>query len=117
MTLTSSVPVLRVSDYPRARSFWTGPLGFTVREEAGEPTGFGILRSGHATVFLIAYDGPEARYDRWRAYFHTTDLDGIAARLGEADVRFRGPKVTDYGMREVEVTDPDGNVVCFGQDA
>ena len=23
---------------------------------------------------------------------------------------------TVYGMREFEITDPDGNVVCFGED-
>ena len=118
MTLTSSVPVLRVSDYPRARAFWRDVLQFDVVEEAGDPvTGFGIYRSGHATVFLTAWDGPEASYDRWRAYFHTTDLDGIVTRLSDSDVGFKGPTVTEYGMREVEVADPDGNVVCFGQDA
>ena len=30
MTLSSSIPVLRVSDYPRARAFWTRTLGFSV---------------------------------------------------------------------------------------
>ena len=118
MSLTSSVPVLRVSDYPRARAFWEGVLGFDVVEEAGEPvTGFGIYRSGRAQVFLIAWDGPEATYDRWRAYFHSDDLDAMISRLDAADQPYKGPVVTEYGMREVEVTDPDGNCACFGQDA
>ena len=118
MSLTSSIPVLRVSDYPRARAFWRDALGFDVVEEAGDPvTGFGIYRSGRATVFLTAWDGPEAAYDRWRAYFHTDDLGAVTDRLGERDIAFKGPVVTDYRMREVEVADPDGNVVCFGQDA
>lgn len=118
MTLTSSVPVLRVSDYERARAFWRDVLRFEVVEEAGDPvTGFGIYRSGKASVFLIAWDGPEAAYDRWRAYFHTDDLDGIVNQLRAKEAAFKGPTVTEYGMREVEVADPDGNVVCFGQDA
>ena len=118
MTLTSSVPVLRVSDYPKARAFWRDVLGFDVVEEAGEPvTGFGIYRSGRAQVFLEAWQGPEAPYDRWRAYFHTDDLDAVADRLNAAGAAFRGPNVTEYGMREVEVTDPDGNVICLGEDA
>lgn len=118
MSLTSSVPVLRVADYPRARAFWEGVLGFDVVEEAGEPvTGFGIYRRDRAQIFLNAWDGPEAAYDRWRAYFHTDDLAAIVDRLRTANAIFRGPTLTEYGMHEVEVTDPDGNVVCFGEDA
>ncbi|MEO0865213.1 MAG: glyoxalase superfamily protein [Pseudomonadota bacterium] len=117
MTLTSSVPVLRVSDYDRARAFWRDVLRFEIVEEAGEPqTGFGIYRSGKATVFLLAWDGPEAAYEGWRAYFHTDDLDGIAAQLTAKNTPFKGPVTTEYAMREIEVADPDGNTVCFGQD-
>jgi catechol 2,3-dioxygenase-like lactoylglutathione lyase family enzyme len=118
MTLKTSVPVLRVSDYPRARAFWRDVLGFAIVEEAGAPvTGFGIYRRDAAQVFLIAWDGPEAPYDRWRAYFHTDDLDGIVTALREAGTAHSGPTLTGYGMREVEVSDPDGNCVCFGEDA
>jgi len=118
VSLRSSVPVLRVSDYARAHDFWRDVLGFEVVEEAGEPlTGFGIFRRDAASVFLIAWDGPEAPYDRWRAYFHTDDLDEMVARLKSADVAFKGPTLTEYEMCEIEVADPDGNVVCFGANA
>lgn len=118
MSLTSSVPVLRVSDYGRARAFWTEVLGFAVVEEAGEPEPvFGIFRRDAAQVFLVARDGPEAAYDHWRAYFHTDDLAGLRAAFEGAGVNFSGPKRTEYGMDEIEIADPDGNVVCFGQDA
>ena len=118
MTLTSSIPVLRVADYPAARAFWTGPLGFAICSEAGDPvTGFGIFERGAARVFLIAWDGPEAPYDGWRAYFRAADLDALAGDLARSGTAFRGPVVTDYGMREIEVTDPSGNTVCFGADA
>ncbi|MEM7076197.1 MAG: glyoxalase superfamily protein [Pseudomonadota bacterium] len=117
MTLITSVPVLRISDYARARAFWRDVLGFDLVEEAGDPvTGFGILRRDRAQVFLTSWDGPEAEYTGWRAYFHTDALDQIATDLRAAGQGFRGPARTEYGMDEVEVTDPDGNVVCFGQD-
>ncbi len=115
MSLLSSVPVLRVADYPAARAFWRDVLGFSVVEEAGEPvTGFGIYKRDQAQVFLIAWDGAEAAYPRWRAYFHTDDLDEIATRLDGQDVT--GPRLTEYRMRELEVADPSGNVICFGED-
>ena len=118
MTLTTPVPVLRVSDDQRARAFWTGALGFEAVQEAGDPViGFGIYRSGAAQVFLSAWDGREAPYDRWRAHFRTDDLTGIAAPLKAAKHPCKGITKTEYGMNEIEVADPGGNVVCFGQDA
>ena len=117
MALTSSIPVLRVSDYQAAREFWNTVLGFQIVEEAGDPvTGFGIFRRDKAEIFLIAWDGPEAPYNGWRAYFHTNDLDGLVTDLKTADAPFKGPVLTEYGLREVEVTDPSGNTVCFGAD-
>lgn len=117
MKLTSSVPVLRVSDYPAARAFWRDVLGFAVVNEAGDPvTGFGIFRRDAAQVFLTAWDGPEAGYDKWRAYFHCDELETLEESLDRAGVACKGPSRTEYGMRELEVTDPDGNVVCFGTD-
>lgn len=118
MTLTSSIPVLRVADYPAARAFWRDILGFKVMEEAGDPiTGFGIYRRDDARVFLIAWNGPEAEYAHWRAYFHTDNLDDITDALDAAGAAYKGPTTTEYSMREVEVTDPSGNCVCFGTDA
>jgi catechol 2,3-dioxygenase-like lactoylglutathione lyase family enzyme len=64
----------------------------------------------------VAYDGPEAPYAGWRAYFHTGDVDALAVEFRARRLAFRGPATTEYHMREIEVTDPDGNTICFGQD-
>ncbi len=117
MTYTHASPVLRVSDYVRARAFYTDLLGFEVGEEAGDPVGFGILRAGAAQVFLTSWDGPEAEYDRWRVYLYPQDLDALLAHIVARGGTYSGPNVTEYGMREAEVTDPDGNVLCLGEDA
>lgn len=118
MSYSNATPVLRVSDYPRARAFYTDVLGFEVKEEAGEPiTGFGILHAGQAQLFLIAWNGPEAAYENWRVYLYPDDLSALAERIKSTGTPLKGPTVTEYGMREVEVTDPDGNVLCLGEDA
>lgn len=117
MTLTSSIPVIRVSDYPRARSFWTGVLGFTLGEEGGDPPRFGIFHKDKATVFVDAWHGADTEPSPgWRAYFHVDDVDALAAEIGDK-APTEGPRVTGYGMRELEVLDPDGNRLCFGMDA
>ena len=118
MSYTNATPVLRVSDYQRAKAFYRDVLGFEVQQEAGEPvTGFGILRAGAAQLFLIAWNGPEAEYDSWRVYLYPQDFAATVAAIRATGTPVKGPTVTEYGMREVEVTAPDGNVVCFGQDA
>ncbi len=118
MELESAKPVLRVSDYPAARRFYTDVLGFSPVEEAGEPTGFGIYVRDKASVFLIAYDGPEAAYDKWRVYIHVKDIEDLARQIeANGGILTSGLTTTGYGMREIEIADPDGNVICFGEDA
>ena len=116
MALTSSVPVLRAADYPATRDMLRS-LGFEIAEEGGDPPRFGILRQDAATLFVDAWHGPDPTpAPCWRAYFHCDDVEALAARARAADLPTEGPVETVYGMREVTVTDPDGNRLCFGQD-
>ena len=115
MPLTSSIPVLRSGDYPRARAFWTGVMGFSVGEEGGDPPRFGIFHREGATVFVDAWHGADAEPSpAWRGYFHVDDVDALAAALDWPATE--GPEDKVYGMRELVVVDPDGNRLCFGQD-
>lgn len=118
MTLTSSIPVLRVADYPRARAFWIQTMGFSQGEEGGDPPRFGMFHRGGATVYVDAWHGADdPPSPGWRAYMHTGDVDALAQELAERGYDgAEGPRDTVYGMRELVVTDPDGNRVCFGQD-
>ncbi|MEM6941590.1 MAG: glyoxalase superfamily protein [Pseudomonadota bacterium] len=117
MTFSNATPVIRVSDYQRAKAFYMDVLGFDRVEEAGEPvTGFGIFRAGSAQIFLHSWDGAGPSWDNWRAYFYVEDQPAFVDRLTAQGTAFKGPTDTNYGMREVEVTDPDGNVLCFGTD-
>lgn len=117
MALTSSTPVVRVEDYPRARAFYES-LGFSIAEEGGDPARFGIFKRDAATIFVDSWGGADAQPStQWSAYFHTDDLDAFAAELSKIGIAFEGPDVKVYGMREVLLQDPDGNLLCFGQDA
>lgn len=116
---TRATPVLMCSDYEASRAFYVGLLGFTVLEEGGNPPRFAILKRGGSMLFINAWHGarppaPEA----WDAYFHIRGLERLHADYRAAGVPIsRAPHTTVYGMREFEVTDPDGNLLCFGEDA
>ncbi len=117
MTLTSSIPVLRSGDYATSRSFYTLTLGFSLSEEGGTPPRFGIFKRGAATLFIDAWQGADPEPSpAWRAYFHTGDVDALAKEFTTKGVDLEGPRDTVYGMREIAIRDPDGNLLCFGQD-
>ncbi len=117
--LRSAIPVLRVGDYARARAFYEGQLRFEVTEEGGDPPRFGIYWRDKAEIFLDAWHGadPPSDHDGWRAYLHVDDADQLAEELRASGVEIkRGPENAVYGLREIEIEDPDGNRICFGQD-
>ncbi|MGI9422250.1 MAG: glyoxalase superfamily protein [Hyphomicrobiaceae bacterium] len=116
--LTQSTPVLGASDYERARLFYRDQLGFSVVEEGGEPPRFGIFRRDRALLYVDSWKGARQPVrNLWSAYIHVTGLAGLAQEFQAAGVTLtRDITETVYGMREFEVTDPDGNIVCFGED-
>ncbi|MDD9916744.1 MAG: glyoxalase superfamily protein [Rhodospirillaceae bacterium] len=113
-----STPVLRSADYPRSRAFFADQLGFDVVEEGGEPPRFGIFKRGKAFFFVDAWHGgPVPSPTVWSAYVHVAELQALHDSYAAAGVEISRPvEETVYGMREFEVTDPEGNVICFGED-
>ena len=118
--LERATPVLKSGDYPRSRAFYAETLGFRILEEGGDPPRFGIFERGGAVVFVDAWHGAPVASETggWAAYIHVQGLDGLFAELRGAGAPIRRTiETTVYGMREFEVVDPDGNVICFGEDA
>ncbi len=117
-TLLDATPVLKSGDYPRSRAFFVDKLGYRVVEEGGDPPRFGIFRRGKSALFVDAWHGaPAPLPEVWEAYVHVNGLKELCAEFEAAGVEISRPiEDTVYGMREFEVTDPDGNVICFGED-
>ena len=118
-SLERATPVLKSGDYARSRAFYEGTLGFRVLEEGGDPPRFGIFERGKSVLFVNAWKGPPKLVPGvWEAYIHVTGLDALFDELQAAGAPIVRPvEDTVYGMREFEVADPDGNVLCFGEDS
>jgi catechol 2,3-dioxygenase-like lactoylglutathione lyase family enzyme len=105
------VPILRVADAERATAWWSR-LGFA--EESvhryfdGAPA-FVSIRHDGVRVFLSEHHG-DARPDT-PLYLWVDDLDRIAAELRTEPE----PAVWNEQVREVHLTDPDGNRLRIGQ--
>ena len=118
VAFTRATPVLMCGGYVISRDFYMEKLGFQRLEEGGDPPRFGIFRRDRAIVFLDSWHGARAPAPQaWDAYFHVTDATKLAHELEAVGVGISKPlHDAVYGMREFEVTDPDGNVLCFGED-
>ena len=114
-----ATPVLPSGDYPRSRDFYAGKLGFKVMEEGGDPPRFGIFRRDDAVLFVDSWQGaPAAKAGGWIAYIHVDDVVALRDELvGRGVQGLSEVRVTVYGMREFDLRDPDGNLLCFGVDA
>jgi catechol 2,3-dioxygenase-like lactoylglutathione lyase family enzyme len=109
--MTRVAPFLRVAD-AEASAEWYTRLGFSIawrtRAQPHLPL-FVAIENGHALIFLSEHVG-DAHPDGL-LYLYVDDVEAVAAELGTT------PELAYYGMREIEVTDPDGNRLRIGTPA
>lgn len=106
--------------------FWVDQLGFTKVAEVpdGDKLGFVILVKGSAELMIqstasiekdipamVAFARPAACL-----YIEVSDFDDLLKRLGSAPVVVP-VRTTFYGMKEIGVREPGGNIVLFGAKA
>lgn len=114
-----SAPVLQVRDVLRSRGFYRDVLGFSSANLWGEPPCFCIVGQDTITLFLdqARDDAPIPVNQYWAAYFYISNIDEFASDVAARGAEIiRGPEDAPYGCREIDVRDPDGHIVCFGQD-
>jgi catechol 2,3-dioxygenase-like lactoylglutathione lyase family enzyme len=109
--VTKVAPFIRVADAELSAE-WYARLGFSVewrtRAQPHLPL-FVAISNGDALIFLSEHTG-DAHPDGL-LYIYVDDVDAIAADFGET------AELAYYGMREIELTDPDGNRLRIGTPA
>jgi uncharacterized glyoxalase superfamily protein PhnB len=118
-----SAPVLMVKDVRRAHAYYAEKLGFRSPRMWGAPPTFCIAQRDSFDLMLAQVDPgkevhPNAENEgRIDAYFWVREVDALHEEFSGvgADI-ICAPEDQDYGMRELLVRDPDGHVLCFGQD-
>jgi uncharacterized glyoxalase superfamily protein PhnB len=106
--------------------FWVDQLGFTKTVEVpeGDKLGFVILVKGNAELMIqstasIEKDNSEmAKFARPAAclYIEVNDFDDLLKRLDSAPVVIP-VRTTFYGMKEIGIREPGGNIVLFAAPA
>jgi hypothetical protein len=87
-------------------------LGFKLDWEYGDPPDFGSVSRGDAVFFLC--QGCPATAGAWTMIF-VHDIDRLHDELvGRKAIIKMPPTNMPWGLREMQVADPDGNVLRFG---
>lgn len=110
--LSSPRPILNVNDLQASFRYYREALGFHVDWEHGEPADFGSVSRGETIIFLC--EGCQGTPGAWLMVF-ARDVDALYDEFAETDARIRmAPKDMPWGIREMHVSDLDGNVIRFG---
>jgi uncharacterized glyoxalase superfamily protein PhnB len=117
-------PFFLVADVTKAAEFYRGKLGFKILGYFfEEPPVFGMVGRDDRIVMLSLVETGRGGSNRGHkseaidAYFWVDDVDALYAEFQQAGANIiMPPTLRIYGMKELEVRDIDGYVLCFGQD-
>lgn len=118
ITFKPPTPILRIFDEAKAREFYLDFLGFTLNWEHrfGEnfPLYAEVVRDG-CVLHLSGHHGDACPGASMR--IEVSDIEALHAELSASDYRYAKPgcERTEWGTREVSVTDPFGNRLTFFQ--
>lgn len=117
----TTAPEFVVEDVTRAAAWYRYVLGFEV-ETMGEPPAYAIARRDGVSVHLsAAADGrlPPSNdaADIWDACFECVGVDALCTEFRGRGARIgRSPTTQPYAMRDFDVHDLDGYVLCFAEE-
>ena len=107
-----AIPILNVADLRASQRYFRDALGFKLEWEDGNPPDFASVSRGEGRLFMC--EGCQGNPGTWVMLF-TKDVDKLHDELvrRKATIRMR-PKDMPWGLREMHVSDVDGNVLRFG---
>jgi catechol 2,3-dioxygenase-like lactoylglutathione lyase family enzyme len=118
--------LLQVFDMPTSLAFYREVLGFEVASDVPEDgrCDWVLLRLHDAELMLnTAYEAdhrpaaPDAArisaHGDTALFFDCEDVDAAYAHLQKRGVALKAPLVTDYGMKQLYLQDPDGYEICL----
>jgi len=120
--------LVQVFDMPTSLAFYRDVMGFDVISDAPEDgrCDWVWLKRGESELMLnTAYEADDrppapdparvAAHADTSLYFGCDDVDAAYAHLRALGVGAKEPIVTDYGMKQIYLKDPDGYEICLQQ--
>lgn len=114
-----SMPILQSTDVEASIDFYEQGLGFScagkwTNDDGG--TDFAIVQLNEITLGIQRSENV-ASSTAWAAYLYVADIGAYRDQIqANAVPLHRELEVKFYGCHDLDVRDPDGNILCFGQD-
>ncbi len=115
-------PQFQVQDVVKTAEYYRDKLGFTIDFLYGDPPFHAsVSRDGVTIIFHKPSTGDgritAEQEKEVKAYVCVKDVDALCEEFKSkgAEVVY-GPQSQSYGMRELNIRDCNGYVICFGQE-
>jgi catechol 2,3-dioxygenase-like lactoylglutathione lyase family enzyme len=107
-----------VKDVMASRDYYRDRLGFDVTFQYGEPTFYVCLCSGDVSLHLVSASQTPRLPGNGAVNIFVDNVDALHAELVKRGAKvLKAPKDYDYGMRDFDVADLDGNMIFFGMES
>jgi catechol 2,3-dioxygenase-like lactoylglutathione lyase family enzyme len=114
----ASIAVMTVRDIAQSLAYYRDKLGFETAFEYGQPTYYAGLSSGGVKLHLVAAHRTSRQPGNGAVTIFVDDVDGLHAELQKRGARIlKAPADYDYGLRDFDVADLDGNMLFFGMES
>jgi predicted enzyme related to lactoylglutathione lyase len=115
MKVTSASPILQVTDLEKALNFYSEVLGFSREFVYGEPPYYAGVKMNEVILHLNASKENASRRGCGSVYLFCDEVDGYYEKVREKGAQITSALETwPYGMRDFQMKDLDGNLLCFG---
>ncbi len=115
MKANSASIIFQVSNIADAIKFYTESLGFEKDFIYGDPPFYAGVLLNDVSIHLNTYPNNAKRCGMGSLYIHCDEVDAYYETIKAANVSITTKLDSyDYGMRDFQIQDPDGNVICFG---
>lgn len=111
--LEAITPRIPVGDIDAALAFYLDKMGFSLGWQWGTPRTHANVCRDAISLDLIRV--PAGKQGTAMAYVGVANIDSYYAELKQRGIEASAIGNRDYGMRDFEVIDPDGNRLAFGE--
>ena len=114
-TMVGAATVFVVTDITKSVEHYRDALGFTVTFQYGKPTYYACLCRDEVALHLLAAHETKRLPGNGGICVFVKDVDAVHAEFIARGVSvLKPPQNYDYGMRDFDLLDPDGNHLTFG---
>jgi catechol 2,3-dioxygenase-like lactoylglutathione lyase family enzyme len=109
------IPILNVQNFAVSINYYVNKLGFRKKWDWGDPPTFGCVTRGKVEIFLC--EGAQGQPGTWMSIF-MDDVDVLHEEYRKSGAIIRMvPTNMPWGVREMNVEDPDGHRFRMGSDS